>query len=115
MEYTYNEKFELVLYFSRRVAPKPSEPIFEEVQKVNPHSDMDGVLDIYSELKNKYVEDMKKYEKIKSDSIVEDYIRIPEDENLIATVKEFEKNNFFVEWSKASKRLIDNALVQMSK
>lgn len=114
-EFKYTETFELVLYFNRRAVVKPSEPDFETIQKANSTLDMDGVLDIYSDLKNKYNEDMKKYEKIRNDSIVSDYIRIPEDENFIETVKEFEKNNFFVEWQKGSKRLIDETFVKLLK
>jgi hypothetical protein len=109
----YTENFELVLYFSRRVAVKPSEPVFEELQKSNPALDTDSLLDIYSDLKNKYKVDLVKYEKLKNATLVTDYIRIPEDEDFIDNVKAFEKNDFFVEWSKSSKALIDKTLVQM--
>ena len=109
----YTNIFELVLYFNRRAVVKPSEPVFEEIQKSNPSLTTDEILDIYSDLKNKYKEDMKKYEKTKNDSILEDYVRITEDENFIENVKEFEKNTFFVDWLKNSRKLIDETFVKM--
>jgi hypothetical protein len=111
----YTNIFELVLYFNRRAVVKPSEPVFEAIQKDNPSLDTDAVLDIYSDLKNKYKEDMKKYEKIKNESTVEDYIRIADDENFIENVKEFEANDFFIDWQKSSKKLIDETFVKILK
>jgi hypothetical protein len=113
MEYT--ETFELVLYFNRRAVVKPSEPIFESIQKENSTIDMDSALDIYSDLKNKYKIDMIKYERIRNDSVISDYVRIPEDDNFIETIKSFEKEGFFVSWQKGSKRLIDETFVNLLK
>lgn len=111
----YTEKFELVLYYNRRAVVKPSEPVYEEIQKNNPALDVDNLLDLYSDLKNRYKEDIKKYAKVSNDSIVSDYVRIPEDENFIDMVKAFEKNDFFVEWDKTSKKLIDSTFVKLLK
>jgi hypothetical protein len=113
MEYT--ETFELVLYFNRRAVVTPSEPIFESIQKENSTIDMDSALDIYSDLKNKYKIDMIKYERIRNDSVISDYVRIPEDDNFIETIKSFEKEGFFVSWQKGSKRLIDETFVNLLK
>jgi hypothetical protein len=111
----YTEKFEIVLYYKRRAVVKPSEPNYNNLQISNPALDTDQLLDLYSDLKNKYKEDMKNYEKVKTDSILEDYVRIPEDEHFIEKVKTFEKNGFFIEWNKTSKKLIDNTFVKMLK
>jgi len=111
----YIEDFELVLYYNRRAVVKPFEPVYDELQKNNPALDTDNLLDLYSDLKNKYKEDMKKYAKVCNDSIVSDYVRIPEDKNFIDKVKAFEKNDFFVEWDKSSKKLIDNTFVKLLK
>lgn len=40
-------------------------------------------------------------------TIISDFIFIPEDENFIKNIKEFEKNIFFLDWSKASKNIIN--------
>ena len=111
----YTEIFELVLYYNRRAVVKPSEPVYEEIQNNNPALDIDTLLDLYSDLKNKYKEDIRKYSKVSNDSIVSDYVRIAEDENFIDSVKTFEKNDFFIEWSKTSKKLIDNTFVKILK
>ena len=111
----YTETFELVLYYNRRAVVKPSEPVFENLQSTNLDLDTDGVLDLYSDLKNKYNADRKVYEKVKNDSIISEYVRIPEDANFIEKVKEIEKEPFFIEWKKNSKRLIDETFVKLLK
>jgi len=62
----YTETFELVLYYNRRAVVKPSEPVFEQIQSTNLDLDTDGVLDLYSDLKNKYKVDMKRLRMIQS-------------------------------------------------
>ena len=111
----YTENFEIVLYYKRKAVVKPSEPNYTELQIFNSDLDTDELLDLYSDLKNKYKEDMKKYEKAKNDSILEDHVRIPEDEHFIEKVKNFEKNRFFIEWEKTSKKLIDNTYLKLLK
>lgn len=111
----YTENFELVLYYNRRAVVKPSEPVYEELHENNPALDTDNLLDLYSNLKNKYKIDMKKYAKVSNDSIVSDYIRVPEDEKFIDNVKAFEQNDFFVDWDKNSKKLIDTTFVKLLK
>jgi hypothetical protein len=111
----YTENFEIVLYYKRRAVVKPSEPNYNNLQISNPALDTDQLLDLYSDLKNKYKEDIKKYEQSKNDSILEDHVRIPEDEHFIEKVKNFEKNRFFIEWEKTSKKLIDNTYLKLLK
>ena len=52
----YTEKFELVLYYNRRAVVKPCEPSYEELQNNNPGLTTDDLLDLFSDLKNKYKE-----------------------------------------------------------
>lgn len=111
----YTEIFELVLYYNRRAVVKPSEPRFEEIQINNPALETDDLLDIYSDLKNKYKEDMIKYEKTKNDSVVSEFVRIPEDETFFEKVKEIENKSYFIEWHKTSKKLIDETFVKLLK
>jgi hypothetical protein len=111
----YTENFEIVLYYKRRAVVKPSEPNYTELQILNLDLSTDELLDLYSDLKNKYKEDMKKYEKIKDNSVLNDHVRIPEDEHFIEEVRKFEKNGFFIEWSKTSKKLIDNTFLKFIK
>lgn len=42
--------------------------------------------------------------------IISDFIFVPEDENFLNNVKSFEKNIFFLEWSKVSKKIINEKL-----
>ena len=111
----HTEIFEIVLCYTRKAVVKPSEPEFEAIQKSNPKLDIDNVLDIYSELKNKYKADLAKYEINKSDVIISDFILILEDENFMKKVKDFEKNNFFIEWEKSSKKIINETIVNILK
>ena len=107
--------FELVLYFTRRVMIKPIEPKFETIKKYNPTLDNDNLLDIFSDLRNKYKKNLEKYEQTKNESTITDFVLIIENEDFYKKVKEFEKNDFFVEWTDNSKRLIDETLVRFAK
>lgn len=111
----YTENFELVLYYNRRAVAKPSEPSYEELSIDNINLEMNDLLDLYSNLKKKYNKDVIDYEKNRNDSIISSYVRIPEDDNFIKAVKKFEKNDFFVEWEKTSKKLIDETFVKLLK
>lgn len=111
----YTEIFELVLYYNRRAVVKPSELKFDDVQKKNPELNTDELLDIYSNLKNKYKESIIKYEKIKNDSVVSEFVRITEDETFFEKVKEVENKPYFIEWHKTSKKLIDETFVKLLK
>lgn len=109
------EIFELVLYYNRRAVIKPSEPDYKNLQKNNPALDTDDILDLFNDLSKKYKEDIKKYEKVKNDSIISEYVRVPEDENFIEKVKNIEKEPYFIEWQKTSKKLIDETFVKLLK
>lgn len=111
----YTENFELVLYYTRRAVVKPTEPVYNNIQNDNIDFTSDQLLDLYSELKNKFREDMITYEKVKNDSIVSDYVRISEDITFIEKIKEFEKNDFFIGWEKNTKNLINNTFVKLLK
>jgi hypothetical protein len=110
-----NRIFELVLYFTRRVTVKPTEPKFETIKKYNPNLDDDSLLDIFSDLKNKYEKNLEKYEKNKNESTITDFVLIIENEDFYNKIKEFEKNDFFLNWTSNSKRLIDETLVRFTK
>jgi len=112
---SHTKTFELVLYFNRRAVAKPYEPVIENLVEVNSDMVMDDILDLYSDLKNKYKEDMKKYEKNKNDSVVTDFVRILEDKSFIENVKKIEKETYFIEWDKNSKKLIDNTFLKLLK
>jgi len=111
----YTEKFELVLYYNRKISVKPIDVDFEAIKKSNPNLCVDQLLDIYSDCKNKYKEDIIKYENNRNDSVISDFVLIPENESFFIKVKEFEKNNFFVEWNKSSKKLIDETIINILK
>jgi len=103
----YNETFDVVLYFKRRVFVKPIEPVFSDIQKENPNLDTDGALDLYSVLNKKYKEDLEKYEKIQNkDLIVTGCALIPEDNNFVKNLHKIEGDGFFVSWDKKSSDLI---------
>lgn len=107
----YTKVFDIVLYFNRRIFIKPTEPVFSEIQKSNPTLNTDGILDIYSELNNKYKEDLKKYENLNNkDIIVLACVLIPEDENFIKNYQAVEKDNYFIEWDKKSYELIKETI-----
>lgn len=112
----YNEIFDVVLYFKRKIFAKPIEPVFGEIQKSNPNLDTDGVLDLYSELNRKYKDDLEKYEKIENkDVIVTGCALIPEDCNFIKNYRSIEKDDFFVEWDKKSKKMIEETISKLLK
>ena len=111
----YTNVFELVLYYERRAVVKPSEPTYEEIQKNNPALETDDLLDLYNDLIKRHKEDMKIYEKTKNDSVVTEFVRIPEDETFIERVKSIEKEPYFIEWEKTSKKLIDSTFVKLLK
>jgi hypothetical protein len=111
----YNEIFELVLYFDRRAVSKPNKPSFEDIRNSNPALNYDDLLDIYSEFKNKYKSDMIRYEKIKNDAIVPDFVRISADEEFMEKIKKFEKNNFFIKWDECSQKLINETFMKLTK
>jgi len=103
----YNETFDVVLYFKRRVFVAPKEPVFGDIQKSNPDLDTDGILDLYSELNKKYKEDIVKYEKLENkDLIVTGCALIPENNNFVDNFKKIENDGFFISWDKKSHDLI---------
>jgi hypothetical protein len=105
--------FDIILYYTRTVTVKPVEPSFSLLMSTNPELSMDELLDIYSALKAKYTKKLTEYEAMKTDSLVSTYTFISEDENFMENVKNFEKNDFFVEWSKESERIINQAIVNI--
>jgi len=110
----YTEIFDIVLYFNRKVFLKPTEPVFSEIQKSNPTLNTDGVLDIYSDLNNKYKEDVNKYESlVNKDIIVTGCALIPEDKNFIKNYISIQNDAFFVEWDKKSKKIIDETVSKL--
>ena len=103
----YNEIFDVVLYFKRKVFVAPKEPVFSYLQKENPDLNTDGILDLYSELNRKYKEDIVKYEKIENKGlIVTGCALIPEDNNFVKNCNKIENDGFFIEWDKKSNDLI---------
>ena len=108
-----NSNFDIILYYTRTVAVKPIEPSFPLLKSTNPELSMDELLDIYSALKVKYNKKLSKYEAVKNDSVVTAYTFITEDENFMENAKKFEKNDFFVEWSKDSEKLINQTIVNI--
>jgi hypothetical protein len=103
----YNETFDVVLYFKRRIFVTPKEPVFGDIKKENPNLNTDGILDLYSELNRKYKEDIEKYEKLENkDLIVTGCVLIPEDNDFVKNCKKNENDGFFVEWDKKSQKII---------
>jgi hypothetical protein len=111
----YFEEFELVLYYNRRTVIKPTEPVFEEIKKNNPNLSTDQLLDLFTDLKNKYKKDLERYEKNKDKSVVECFVRFPSNSELPDKVRDFEEKDFFIEWSKESKSLINNTMMNLFK
>ena len=91
------EKFDIVLYYDSLVFVKPS---FDDVKASNPELNTDDILDIYSDLLNKY----------QNKITVPSHTFILDDENFISNVQEFEKNDFFIEWDKSSKKTIEEII-----
>lgn len=114
----FNETFDIVLYFIRNTVVKPIEPTYQSVVEANPGYIMDDILDIYSDLLNKYKEDIEKYNSTKNlNHIVESYVFITGDRKFSENVKNFEKNDFFIKWTESSKATIKetiNSLVSVS-
>ena len=110
----YTEIFDIVLYFKRKVFVKPTEPVYADIQKSNPKLNLDGILDIYSDLNNKYKKDLSKYEKIENKNmIISACVLITEDVHFIRNYMSIEKETFFIEWSKESKKMIDETVVKL--
>ena len=96
------KKFEIVLYYNRLVFVKPS---FDHVKESNTELNTDDILDLYSDLLNKYKENSK--------ITVSSHIFILEDEDFISNVKEFEKNDFFVECENTSNKTIEEIIKKL--
>ena len=111
----YNEIFDVVLYYKRKVFVKPTEPIFGDVQKENTNLDTDGVLDLYSVLSRKYKEDLKKYESVENKGMtVLASVLIPEDDNFIENYLSIENDLHFIEWDKNSEKLIKSTVSKLN-
>lgn len=106
----YNVIFDIVLYFSRKEIIKPIEPSFNNIREENPELIMDELLDMYSELRKKYKEDLIVYENTNSNEIVVDSTLFPEDETFEENVRKFEKNEFFIDWNEKTKLLINRII-----
>lgn len=110
----YTEVFDIVLYFNRKVFVKPIEPVFTEIQKANPALNIDDILDIYSDLNNKYKEDVYKYDRLENkDIIVTGCALIPEDKNFISNCQKIEADEFFVKWEKKSYDIIKETIKKL--
>lgn len=114
-QFEVNEKWDVVLYYTRKINVPPIEPIFEDVKKSNPNLTIDEMLDIFSELKLNYQKELSYYENNKIDGTSSSFVFFPCDETFIDNVKNFEKNNFFIEWAKNSKELIKDTIIKLSK
>lgn len=98
-----NEKFDIVLYYTRNTIVAPVEPSYQSVVDANPGCKIDDVLDIYSNILSQYKKDIEKYNDEKHlNKVIESYVFIPEDEKFIENVHAFEKNNFFIGWTESS-------------
>jgi hypothetical protein len=95
-----NGNFDIVLYFTR-CNSKPIEPSYEKIQSENPNMSIDDILDTYNLQKITYSEELKKYSP-DNNSIKEDFVTIPDDDNFMNVVKNIEKSNYFIAWSESS-------------
>ena len=109
-----NETWDVVLYYTRKVVCTPTEPKFEDIKNNNPNLKMDELLDIFSDAKQKYQEDISKCD-MNNKETVSDFVFFTNDENLIKNIKDFERKNFFVEWDKDTKKRINEIIVKTSK
>jgi len=110
----YTEIFDIVLYFNRKVFVKPKKTTFLELQKNNPMLNIDEILDIFSDLNIKYEKDLNSHESLENkDLVISACVLIPEDKNFIKNCKLIEKDSFFIEWTKSSKKLMDETIVKL--
>jgi len=107
--------FQCVLYYKRlTVVPPPKPSVVKMVDFNSPSSydDYDTILDRYNESIRKYKKILNEYEKIKDNSVTNSFVMFYEDENFIKNVKEFEKNEFFIEWDSHSEEIIKNRMMK---
>jgi len=112
-----NQTWDIVLYYKRKVADTPSEPSFNSIQTNNPYLTMDELLDLYSESKKNYQEELSKcnVEDIANKDTISSFIFFPHDDYFIENVKNFEKNSFFIEWSKHTKNIINDMIIKLTE
>lgn len=101
-----NKNFDIVLYYTR-CNSKPIEPSFEKIQSENPKLSIDDILDIYNLKKSEYSEELKKYSP-DNNSIKEDFVIIPDNDNFMNVIKNIEKSNYFVAWFESSLHVIND-------
>lgn len=108
-------KIDIVLYYTRNAMVKPSEPKFEDIQKIHPDLDINSLLDIFSNNLNNYKKNIIRFNDYNDHNITSEFILITEDDNFIENVKKFEKNDFFIEWAKNSINVISETIKNIYK
>lgn len=114
-QYEINEKWDVVLYYTRLANVPPTEPDFNTLRQENPDFTIDQLLDIFSKLKTKYLEDLEEYKSNDVGGTINGFVFFPFDKTFINNVKNFEKNKFFVEWTKSTKKHITETIIKLSK
>jgi hypothetical protein len=110
MYMTEETKVDIVLYYTRTAIAEPSEPKFDDVKKSYPDIDTDSLLDIFSNKLKNYKKNLAIFENYKDNNVLSEFVLIAEDENFIENVQNFQKNEFFIDWTKNSKNLISETI-----
>ena len=114
-QYEINEELDIVLYYTRNLKVSPKEPNFNNIRQENPDFTIDQLLDIYSKLKSKYLEELDIFNSTNTGGTITEFIFFPFNKTFIDNVKKFEKNDFFIEWSSNTKKLITETIIKLSK